>query len=547
MKAKIIAAFSIFMLTYAFSLGQKNDLEPGCNLKDKNYTNMILSGTSMYGSFVQNSDFSGSVMVNCQLQHSNFFTSVFNKVNFAYADLTSVEMGPGTKVLRANFDGANLEMAHFRQVQMDSCMFTSTTNLTRASFDSCSLRNAVFKGVNLKHTSFEYADLTNAIFIDVILDSTIFKHANLQGAYFYGAKENQFSLFGNANMSNSAIFNSHFEKSSFTSAQIQASRIENTMFNNSDIMSADFSGSIIKNCDFSGAQFNATGGLFFDGVDDIVTVEAPGSISGASGAFSIEMAIVPQNQKKVSGLASFNHRSRSLKNLFEIFLDDNFHLVFQYKIADEKVLHTVISNDTLSGNAYNLIMITYNKGDVKFYLENKPMPTKSVYFSYSGDEYMGKSMLTETPYSPKPDETIEANTGNLILGGFSGIYPVSDVIADSTCAAMAMMYYRFWSSAIDTDGKLSQLYPLQTNENGETGYPFYYQSEEAPETYSEGLKSNIVFFNSKEQLIKDSKAPNVLIYKGAGKEEDDKDPLYHIVNKNFENTLIENTTMFFGW
>jgi uncharacterized protein YjbI with pentapeptide repeats len=356
-----ISVVSIILLYCTVGYGQKDELKPGCNLKDKNYTNLILSGSNMFGSIIQNTDFSGSVMVNCRLQHSNFLASSFNRVNFAYADLTAADMGAGTKVNRSNFDGANLEMAKFHQVEMDSCLFTATTNLTHASFDSCSLKNAIFRGVNLKHTSFEYADLSNAVFIDVILDSTLFKHANLQGAYFYGARENQFSLFGNANLSNSSLFNCHFEKSSFTAAQVQTARIENTKFNGSDIMSADFSGSIIKNCDFSGALFNATGGLFLDGVDDIITVESPGSFTDATSFFSIELAIVPQNQHRITGLASYNHRNKNLKNLIEIYLDENFRLVFQYKISGEKMLHTVTSSDALTDNSYNLIVITYNR------------------------------------------------------------------------------------------------------------------------------------------------------------------------------------------
>jgi hypothetical protein len=191
-------------------------------------------------------------------------------------------------------------------------------------------------------------------------------------------------------------------------------------------------------------------------------------------------------------------------------------------------------------------MMTYNKGEVKFYIENKPVATKSTYYSFSTETYGGVNTLSATAYTPEPEETIEANAANLILGGFSGIYPFADVVADSTCAAMAIMYYRFWQSAPD-DGTLLQMYPLQTNENGESGYPFYYQLSDAPDVYSGNLKNNIFFFNCKEQLIKDTQNANLIIYKGASKEEDDKDPLYHIVNKNFENTLIENTPMFFGW
>lgn len=192
-------------------------------------------------------------------------------------------------------------------------------------------------------------------------------------------------------------------------------------------------------------------------------------------------------------------------------------------------------------------MITYNKGDVKFYIENKPVPVKSSYYAFSDETYNGKNMSPATAYSPKPDETIEANSSNLILGGFSGICPFAEVVSvDSTYAAMAVMYYRFWQS-VPGDGDLTGLYPLQTNENGETGYPFYYQIEEAPAIYTEGLKNNLFFFNCREQIIKDTKDTNLLMYKGAGKDADDKDPLYHIVNKNFENTLIENTPMFFGW
>ncbi|RPJ75130.1 MAG: pentapeptide repeat-containing protein, partial [Alphaproteobacteria bacterium] len=392
-----------------------------------------------------------------------------------------------------------------------------------------------------------YADLTNAVFINVTLDSTVFKHANLQGAYFYGAKENQYSLFGNADLSNSMIFNSHFENSSFISAEITNARIENTLFNNADILNANFSGSIIKNCDFSDADFNAAGGLFLDGVDDIITVESPGSIPAGTGAFSMELAIVPQNKHKIAGLASFNHRSNQLNTLFELYLDAGFHLVFQYKIAGENTIHTLVSNDTLTGQAYNLIMITYNQGDVKFYIENKPAPVTSSYYSFSDATYNGTNIFPATDYSPKPGESVEAIRNNLILGGFSGICPFTRIESvDSTCAAMAILYFSFWQSVPD-DSDMTLLYPLQTNENGETGYPFYYQIEEAPADYTGGLKNNMLFFTCKEQLIKDTKDVNLVIYKGANKGEDDKDPLYHIVNKNFENTLIENTPMFFGW
>lgn len=544
---KVKAALIFLILSGIHIFCQTGYLKPGCTVQDKDYSNRILSAINMYGSDIHNSDFSGSTMINCQLQHSDLYGGDFSRTNFAYADLSGITVMPGTKITRSNFDGANLELAHFHESQMDSCIFTSTTNLTKASFDSCNLRNAVFKEVNLQHTSFEYADLTNAVFINVTLDSTVFKHANLQGAYFYGAKEKQYSLFGNANLAGSNIFNSHFENSSFLSAQLMSARIENTLFKNANIMSADFSGSIIKNCDFSGADFNPAGALLLDGVDDIVTVESPGSFSSVTGAFSIEMAIVPQNQHKVTGIASFNHRSKSLKNLFEIYIDENFHLVFQYKISNEKIIHSVVSNDTLSGNTYNLIMITYNNGIVSFCVENKIIPVKSVYYSFSEDDFKGKNSFTQATYSSKPDETIETINSNLILGGFSGICPSADVIADSTCPAVAIMYYRFWPNAMDTDEKLSQFYPLQTNENGEKGYPFYYQIEDAPDVYTDNLLSNIFFFNCKDQFIKDTRNNSLVIYKGDTKGEDDRDPFYHIVNKNFENTLIENTTMFFGW
>jgi uncharacterized protein YjbI with pentapeptide repeats len=514
-------------------------------LGNKDFSNMILSGINIYGSHIQATDFSGSTMVNCQLQHADFSNTNFNRVNFAYANLKGVLVDRDSKLIRSNFDGANLSMARLHQVIMDSCLFTGATDLTRASFDSCSLKNAIFNGVNLKNTSFAYADLSNAVFINVTLDSTVFKHANLQGAYFYGAKENQYSLFGNADLSNASIFNCHFENSSFISAELPNARIENTLFKNANILNANFSGSIIKNCDFSDAIFNTAGGLFLDGSDDIITVESPGSIPAGTDALTIEMAIVPQNQHKIAGLASLNHRSGNLNTLFELYLDAGFHLVFQYKIANENTIHTLISNDTLTGKAYNLIMITYNKGDVNFYIENKPVQVKSAYYTFSDVTYNGTNVFPATNYSPKPGESIETNMANLVLGGFSGICPFANVVSvDSTNTAMAIMYYRYWQSVPeDTE----QLYPLQTNEKGETGYPFYYQIEEAPAIYTEGLKNNLFFLNCKEQIIKDTKDINLVLYKGVSKGADDSDPLYHIVNKNFENTLIENTPMFFGW
>lgn len=545
MKLKAVVIFLIYFTWNSYSQINTDDLKPGCIIVNKDFSNMLLSGINPYGSHIRGSDFSGSTMVNCQLQHSEFSNTNLSRVNFAYANLTGIRIGGDSRIMRSNFDGANLEMAHLHQVIMDSCLFTGATNLTGASFDSCSLKNAIFKGVNLKNTSFAYADLTNAVFINVILDSSVFKHAKLQGAYFYGAKENQYSLFGNADLSNSMIYNSHFENSSFISAEIINARIENTLFNNANILNANFSGSIIKNCDFSDAQFNPAGGLFLDGVDDIVTVESPGIIPAGTGTFTLEMAIVPQNQHKIAGLASLNHRSNKLSTLFDLYLDANFHLVFQYKIANENTIHTLVSNDTLTGQAYNLIMITYNQGDVKFYIENKPVPVTSSYYTFSDATYNGTNISPATDYLPKPGETVEANTADLILGGFSGICPFARIESvDSTCTAMAIMYFRFWQSV---PADLTQLYPVQTNENGEKGYPFYYQVEEAPGSYTDGLKNNMLFFNCKEQLIKDTKDVNLVIYKGSDKGEDDKDPLYHIVNKNFENTLIENTPMFFGW
>jgi hypothetical protein len=192
-------------------------------------------------------------------------------------------------------------------------------------------------------------------------------------------------------------------------------------------------------------------------------------------------------------------------------------------------------------------MITYNKGDVRFYIENKQVPVKSSYYTFSDKAYNGVNLLPATTYSPNSAESVEANSAHLVLGGFSGICPfMNKITVDSTCPATAIMYYRFWQSVPD-DADLTGIYPLQTNEDGEKGYPFYYQIEEAPAIYADGLKNNILFFNCREQIIKDTKDPNLIIYKGAGKDEDDKDPLYHIVNKNFENTLIENTPMFFGW
>jgi uncharacterized protein YjbI with pentapeptide repeats len=542
-----VMSFTLVLISVNLSGQNIKELKPGCTIQDKNFSEVNLSGTDMYGSQIRNSDFSGAIMVNCRMHHSNMSKVNFSRVNFAYSDLSGIDVGVGSKIIRSNFDGANLEMSDFHQVQMDSCLFTPTTNLTNASFDSCSLRNAIFKGVNLKHTSFEYADLSNAVFIDVTLDSTIFKHANLQGAYFNNITEKQYSLFGNADLTNCNIFNSHFENSAFNSAQLLSSRIENANFKNANIMNATFSGSIIKNCDFSGAVFNPAGALLFDGVDDIVTIESPGSISSANGSFSIELAIVPQNQQRVTGLASFNHRSKNLKNLFEIYLDEKFRMVLQYKISGEKIIHTVISNETLLNDNYNLIFISYNNGDVNFYFDNKKINTKSVYYSFSDEEYKEKTSLTETTYSRKTDETIESCNGNLILGGFSGVYPLAGVIPDSAYPSMAVMYYRFWQQAIDADGKLTQMYPLIKNEAGEQGYPFYYQIEEAPDLYLEGLKNNIFFFNCKDQIIKDTRNSSTIVYKGSQKGEDDQDPLYHIINKNFENTLIENSTMFYGW
>ncbi len=82
-------------------------------------------------------------------------------VRFTHGRLSELRMSGGTRLPGADFSGADLRKAYFRETSLRGAVFRGAV-LERAMFDGCSLLLADFLGVNARWCRFENSDLEGA-------------------------------------------------------------------------------------------------------------------------------------------------------------------------------------------------------------------------------------------------------------------------------------------------------------------------------------------------------------------------------------------------
>ncbi|MEB3232838.1 MAG: pentapeptide repeat-containing protein [Leptolyngbyaceae bacterium] len=103
-----------------------------------------------------------------------------NRVNYTLTDLSDQDMAH-KNLSGTSLAGATMRNTNFEGSDLSGCI------LTKAEFINANLKDADLSDVLSDRVSFKDATLTNALFMDAILTSTDFDGAEITGADFSGA------------------------------------------------------------------------------------------------------------------------------------------------------------------------------------------------------------------------------------------------------------------------------------------------------------------------------------------------------------------------
>ena len=187
-------------LEYLHSHGERLidiDLIPKVYARDENeteshranVTNASLSNVDLSGSWLDDTDFSNSVLINAILNDVRMDNTILDGVNLTeahleHADITNTRM-TGTIAKMLNAREIRLGKSTLLNTEFEGAILNwskiSNTNVLSSNFSDVNLESAVLEGSNFINVSFANASFQNAVLLN-----TIFHNVNLSAANFTG-------------------------------------------------------------------------------------------------------------------------------------------------------------------------------------------------------------------------------------------------------------------------------------------------------------------------------------------------------------------------
>lgn len=210
---------------------------------------------------LDDTDFSGSLFDEADLQQTTFNRAVFTNVSFQGSNLAGVEMQ------KASITSVNFTQANMQNIRLGGSTFLNA-NLSGVDFTGSQLsymnfQNCLFDGANFSKAALDNATLSNssmnkAVFVGANLKSAKMQKVKVNGADFSGANLTQADLSGaqgvGVDFSSSVLRNANMTGGVFSQGKFVAAVLENVKLDSTNLEKSDFKSASLSGATFTGIQ-----------------------------------------------------------------------------------------------------------------------------------------------------------------------------------------------------------------------------------------------------------------------------------------------------
>lgn len=216
--------------------------------RERNFTNIDLSGVNLTGANLGNIDLSNANLTGANLSWASLSQAKFVGANLHQADLHSAILN------QTDFTGANLSRAKLNKVDLRLAIIQDAdlnwADLSNADLSSANLQNAQMARINLKQAKLNNTQLNGAQLMEANLERAMLISADLTGANLREANLEQ------ANLRSAILVGTNLTEANLNGVYLRAANLTMAVLHRAILQDADLSEANCEGTDFSRANLS---------------------------------------------------------------------------------------------------------------------------------------------------------------------------------------------------------------------------------------------------------------------------------------------------